>query len=409
MSFSDYWSKTTKILLGEKTMENQSEKETNQETSLVKRNHDTETQIVKLGETNSQFEIKDKDGNWTVIDLDCPKCNSNDNVFCEDDSETCYCVRCGVTFNGWDVLKGETREIVTESQSALEAELAGKLADAILAGDTQKQIEVEAELIARNDANKAAIKDKEEKDKLADKGKDFVTSVGYTKDTSTKYNSTGYDWKKSCVHMPKEIISARGWSVWGGKKEDVKHRLTDFDLVLNLANYGPVKQTHVIPIPELKEFENFDSFTEVQLDWPDFGTITLPREFWDKLIAYIRTNNQKTLVFCQGGHGRTGTALACLIVCSMNWTAQDAIDWIRKNYCSSAIETYEQRLYIEKIWKDGLTDNELVAIKQAEDVKALSEKKDPNKRHGKDCRCCDCVNYTERDTSQLNLYRSYSD
>jgi hypothetical protein len=311
---------------------------------------DTDTSVqspqLRSAENNSQMEMWDGQ-QWTTVDLECPKCNSNDNVYCSDDNETCYCVRCGVEFNGFDALDATYQVTTRPSLAELEADAAKKAADAILDGNPQGAIEAEAELIARQDAYKGK---QLTTDELVSKGKELIASTS-SKTTSSK------PWEKwvskSCVHSPRHIIAGDGWGVWAGKKDDVKAHLSQFDVVLNLAGYGPIKQNHVLPIPELQEYESWDSFIELQLDWPDFGIVTLPRSFWEKLVRYLATNRLKCLVFCQGGHGRTGTAIACMQVCALGWTAEKAVTWIRTNYCASAIETTEQRLYIQAIEVQG--------------------------------------------------------
>lgn len=50
---------------------------------------------------------------------------------------------------------------------------------------------------------------------------------------------------------------------------------------------------------------------------------------------------QRVEVGCLGGHGRTGTALACLAVLT-GTPAADAVDWVRANYCYKAVEADSQ-------------------------------------------------------------------
>lgn len=44
---------------------------------------------------------------------------------------------------------------------------------------------------------------------------------------------------------------------------------------------------------------------------------------------------------CLGGHGRTGTGLACLAVL-VGAPRDPAVSWVRENYCSLAVETSVQ-------------------------------------------------------------------
>lgn len=83
------------------------------------------------------------------------------------------------------------------------------------------------------------------------------------------------------------------------------------------------------------------------LDWPDFGVpgdpalaVTALRSLLDRSRAGKRVE-----VGCLGGHGRTGTALACLAVLA-GYPAADAVAWIRAEYCPQAVETAEQEEFI---------------------------------------------------------------
>jgi protein-tyrosine phosphatase len=57
---------------------------------------------------------------------------------------------------------------------------------------------------------------------------------------------------------------------------------------------------------------------------------------------------QRVEIGCLGGHGRTGTALACLAVLSGE-PANQAVAWVRTNYCSNAIETPEQAAFVSSL------------------------------------------------------------
>jgi hypothetical protein len=46
-----------------------------------------------------------------------------------------------------------------------------------------------------------------------------------------------------------------------------------------------------------------------------------------------------------GGHGRTGTALACLAVLA-GCPPAGAVAWVRANYCQSTVETAEQEALV---------------------------------------------------------------
>ncbi len=54
---------------------------------------------------------------------------------------------------------------------------------------------------------------------------------------------------------------------------------------------------------------------------------------------------ERVEVGCLGGHGRTGTALACLAVLT-GTPAADALAWVRTNYCYKAVETEVQEALV---------------------------------------------------------------
>jgi hypothetical protein len=83
------------------------------------------------------------------------------------------------------------------------------------------------------------------------------------------------------------------------------------------------------------------------LDWPDFGVPDDAAQFAAALRSLLdrARKGDWVEVGCLGGHGRTGTALACLaILCGE--PPGDAISWVRVNYCADAVETLEQEAFV---------------------------------------------------------------
>jgi protein-tyrosine phosphatase len=77
--------------------------------------------------------------------------------------------------------------------------------------------------------------------------------------------------------------------------------------------------------------------------WPDFR---LPHSTPDAIStlteAYERARISRVEIACDGGTGRTGTALAILARLS-GVPAEDAVAWVRANYRARAVETPWQR------------------------------------------------------------------
>ncbi len=168
--------------------------------------------------------------------------------------------------------------------------------------------------------------------------------AGRKKKNPGSYSGTTYT--PHDIHKPFHAMDlGEGAGVWVGRKTDCTDTANDYDIILNLTG-ARIYRKHDIPFPELKQWETGGA-QEIVLDWPDFGVLTtLPKEFWIQLLTMVKAKKAKLLTFCVGGHGRTGTALASMLVTEFNYGAQQAIDWVKTTYCSKAIEAVSQEKYI---------------------------------------------------------------
>lgn len=89
--------------------------------------------------------------------------------------------------------------------------------------------------------------------------------------------------------------------------------------------------------------------------WPDFNIPTFSQIAVEQINSALdrAIEGQKVEFGCIGGHGRTGTILACMKV----WgsyrdgkpvTAAEAVKWVRSKYCHEAIENEKQEWWVEK-------------------------------------------------------------
>jgi hypothetical protein len=83
------------------------------------------------------------------------------------------------------------------------------------------------------------------------------------------------------------------------------------------------------------------------LDWPDFrlprdraAAITALRALHERAVA-----GERVEVACNGGIGRTGTAISVLAVLA-GVPAAEAVDWARAHYDPRAVETPWQRRWV---------------------------------------------------------------
>jgi hypothetical protein len=84
------------------------------------------------------------------------------------------------------------------------------------------------------------------------------------------------------------------------------------------------------------------------LRWRDFGLPSdrdearrVLRELWERALT------ERVEVACGGGHGRTGTALACLALLD-GVPADDAVAFVRRFYDPGAVETPWQKRYVAR-------------------------------------------------------------
>lgn len=86
------------------------------------------------------------------------------------------------------------------------------------------------------------------------------------------------------------------------------------------------------------------SHLALHINWPDYGLPKVPMDQLDYAVRFaqkLADAGENVEVGCIGGHGRTGTFLACLaVLCGVD--AEKAVSWVRSNYCKEAIESDEQ-------------------------------------------------------------------
>lgn len=107
----------------------------------------------------------------------------------------------------------------------------------------------------------------------------------------------------------------------------------------------------------------------VNFDWKDMSVPPVGYEFWVKLVDSLPLGH--VIVYCQGGHGRTGTALAAMLAVTTNLSHKAIVDEVvRKVHCHKALETEAQVKYIEKLcaFRDKLAE----AIETEAVAKALA-------------------------------------
>lgn len=202
-----------------------------------------------------------------------------------------------------------------------------------------------------------------------------------TTTTSTTYVSHDHD-GLTCIYECKN-----GARLYGANKFGLKYSKPE--VVLDMA--GNIKCNFIKSAPRkynvLKKFVTNPEPEVIDLDWDDYGTPPVTFEFWTTLLELLAGKN--VTMTCWGGHGRTGTAMAALMIAD-GVEPEAAMRHIWNRYCDRAIETAGQENYLlalvgkEPVVMTNVTTTDKVYSNWEQDPK------DGGSTHHKDCRCTSC-------------------
>ena len=84
------------------------------------------------------------------------------------------------------------------------------------------------------------------------------------------------------------------------------------------------------------------------VQWPDFRLPRHPVWLREMLLEIReRATDERVEIACEGGRGRTGTALACLAVLD-GVAPEQAVAYVRAHYDRRAVETPWQRRFVKR-------------------------------------------------------------
>lgn len=92
-----------------------------------------------------------------------------------------------------------------------------------------------------------------------------------------------------------------------------------------------------------------DTHPTIVYDWGDMAAPNggVVRRLVEVAVEYLKAGKVVD-IGCLGGHGRTGTFLALLVVELEKCKAEEAIHRVRSRYCEKAVESYAQRAFVYK-------------------------------------------------------------
>ena len=154
---------------------------------------------------------------------------------------------------------------------------------------------------------------------------------------------------KSCFHSGAQPLFIIGDRSFAGAGQSSMTQNYDVNLKCNGVVMDTSGKSVIKTSKRFKELERLGRVRDyVSIDWQDMSVPAVQPEFWQKFVELL-PEKCHVVVNCVGGHGRTGTALACLYLAHADCTAWEAIEFIRSDYCSYAIETDEQENYIMEV------------------------------------------------------------
>lgn len=160
---------------------------------------------------------------------------------------------------------------------------------------------------------------------------------------------------RSCRHEPTEVFKIDGVEYYGGSES--KAGFFDGVTICLLGRSTEVKPCVEVAKHRKNQFNGLATQKylarpiDLSINWRDMGAPPLIPEFWRQLHASIvKMQAETALFFCMGGHGRTGTALAAMLVCNRGYSPKQALLEVRESYCDQAVESDSQIRYLNWLW-----------------------------------------------------------
>lgn len=233
-----------------------------------------------------------------------------------------------------------------------------------------------------------------------------VAGGSTSKKTVTTAGTAWYGTKKSysawCNHEPHPakgdlpIFALDGIALWVGDNPGASKSRAEFDVCIDAGNVLSIPGEYDLPTlygdpglrRSLREYVNSSPKAEsaegtriLKIRWADRAKPPVRPEFWPALLdqlkgirdekGYTTKDPLRVMTICQGGHGRSGSALACLVMCLTDYTPLDVLTHIRALHCARAIESKEQHEYLNTV--AGLLGRKQDAL-EAESVPSFKQR-----------------------------------
>lgn len=209
----------------------------------------------------------------------------------------------------------------------------------------------------------------------ADAGREKVKggSSANTSNVSYSYPKKSYsEWCEIHAPTPEQdpVFEADNIRLYIANSTGARKNAHLFDVAIDGGNVLDVPGEHDLPViygdPRIKgKLERFviregsKKLAEwpkiVKIRWYDRCPPPVTPAFWPALLGELKRLQESIgrplnlVTICQGGHGRSGSALAALMMCLSNYTPLDALTHIRALHCARAIESKDQHIYLNAV------------------------------------------------------------
>lgn len=138
----------------------------------------------------------------------------------------------------------------------------------------------------------------------------------------------------------------------------------DFDIMLRFYDWKRHSMPIGVSLNEQAQLQApVDKLTRIttpmiiDVHWPDGLKPMLDLQWWEDLVEWLQSFKEDTrmMIHCEGGAGRTGTALAIIERLAFGGET-DPVEMVRQIYCDEAVESPAQINYINRILGPGTTD-----------------------------------------------------
>ncbi len=262
----------------------------------------------------------------------CPGCTQSYHVFClecGEDLNVCSCLSpvdwyCGSCGEVWGYDPYEPYDLLDDIEQELDEELTTEVATTGCTCTPPRDYYCGKCGVVRNKTNE---KWKTIPNNNLPSNKSPTTTIGQ----QFNYNSYGRGWSAKDRHYGGDGLQLpSGIKIYASSHDDKRKKeefIPDWGLYLDWIWKPEWRHEHI-------------SWPDMSIPNNEVAAIESIIEAYEKALS-----GSKVEVGCIGGHGRTGTVLACMAVLE-GVLPKEAINLVRDNYCTEAIETASQEWWI---------------------------------------------------------------